>query len=107
MCSIRLVSRDHAVASFFSVILVHSSTTLLGITLIASHLLMTAPEEDAFWIFVQMMDTFLRPYFSPSSTQLDVDASLFAKALEASDAAVANKILNDLNVQPMHICRRW
>ncbi|KAG5641671.1 hypothetical protein DXG03_004452, partial [Asterophora parasitica] len=78
-----------------------------GLTLITGHLLLLAPEEDAFWIFVSIMDTHIRPYFSFASNQLDVDASLFHRALEAIDPGLAKKIFTDLAISPSAICRPW
>ena len=68
---------------------------------------MLAPEEDAFWIFVSIMDTHLRPYFSSSTTQLEVDAALFSRALDSIDPAVGKKLFTDLSINPSIICRRW
>uniref|UniRef100_A0A8H8CL13 Rab-GAP TBC domain-containing protein n=2 Tax=Psilocybe cubensis TaxID=181762 RepID=A0A8H8CL13_PSICU len=87
-----------------------------GLTEIVAHLLLLAPEEDAFWIFVSVLDAHLRPYFatgrvvlspvsssgsSPSlashtaasgaettTTQMEVDAGLLVKALEANRGSV-------------------
>lgn len=75
--------------------------------LVAGHLLHVAPEEDAFWIFVSMMDTYLRPYFSISTTQIEVDAALFARALEGNDGQVARKVLVDMSVMPARLCHSW
>ena len=44
-----------------------------GLTYIAGQLLFQSPEEDAFWIFVSLMDAHLRPYFAANGTQLEVD----------------------------------
>ncbi|KAF9554277.1 hypothetical protein CPC08DRAFT_672333 [Agrocybe pediades] len=83
-----------------------------GLTLIVGQLLLLAPEEDAFWIFVSIMDTHIRAYFSPSassvyaSQQMEVDAALFGKALEANDSAVARK-LGDVGVDVMDVCAPW
>ncbi|KAE9392715.1 hypothetical protein BT96DRAFT_1023421 [Gymnopus androsaceus JB14] len=52
-----------------------------GLTLIAGHTLFFAPEKDGFWIFVSVMDSALRPYFSLNSTQMEVDAALFSRVL--------------------------
>jgi len=54
-----------------------------------------------------MMDSSLRPYFSPNSTQLEVDSALFSRALEANDAQVSKKILVDMSMNPAHICAPW
>lgn len=75
--------------------------------MIAGHLLLLAPEEDAFWIFVSVMDTHLRPYFSSTTTQIDVDASLFSRALESIDTAIAKKMFIDMAISPSAICRPW
>jgi len=78
-----------------------------GLTLIAGHLLALSPEEDAFWIFVSIMDSYLRPYFSPNTTQIEVDAALFSRALESNDAQVAKKVLVDMSINPIDLCRPW
>ncbi|KIK53342.1 hypothetical protein GYMLUDRAFT_88402 [Collybiopsis luxurians FD-317 M1] len=78
-----------------------------GLTLIAGNTLLLAPEEDAFWIFVSMMDSALRLYFSPKSTQMDVDAALFSHALEANDVQVWKKILVNMSMTPTQICFPW
>lgn len=54
-----------------------------------------------------MMDSYLRPYFSLSVAQLDFDATLFARALEANDAPLARRILVDMSIPPLTICRQW
>ncbi|KAJ7221748.1 RabGAP/TBC [Mycena pura] len=78
-----------------------------GLTLIAGHLLALSPEEDAFWIFASIMDSYLRPYFSSTTTWLEVDAALFSRALEANDAQVARKVLVDMSINPVELCRPW
>ena len=78
-----------------------------GLTVIAGRLLMQAPEEDAFWTFVSMMETHLRPWFSTSSVMLDVDATLFGKAVEAMDSTVAKKVFVDLDIPPISLVRPW
>lgn len=83
---------------------VHYTT---GLTLIAGHLLILAPEEDAFWIFVSIMDTHLRPYFGSSTAQLDVDSSLFGRALMLTDPVLGKKLFSQLGILPVDICRPW
>ena len=53
------------------------------------------------------MDSHLRPYFSKSSVQLEVDASLFAKALESNDAPSAKKLFGNMAISPVVVCRAW
>ncbi|KAI0830355.1 RabGAP/TBC [Trametes gibbosa] len=77
-----------------------------GLALIAGQLLLQSPEEDAFWTFISLMDSHLRSYFS-NSVQLEVDASLFAKALEANDPASAKKVFGDMAISPATVCRPW
>ena len=90
----------------------------VGLTKIVGQLLLLAPEGDAFWIFTSIMDTHLRPYFSvglpsPSqnlgvrSTQMEVDAALYSRALEAIDSPVSKKIFVDLGILPGVICQPW
>jgi hypothetical protein len=76
-------------------------------TFVMGHLLLLSPEEDAFWIFVAMMDNQLSPYFSADTTQVEVDASLFSKAVESLDPPLSRKIFFDLGVDPATICRPW
>ncbi|TFK48093.1 hypothetical protein OE88DRAFT_1665186 [Heliocybe sulcata] len=78
-----------------------------GLTLVAGQLLHQSIEEDAFWIFVSLMDSQLRPYFSSSTAQIEVDATLFGKALEANDAPLAKRLFGDMGVPPVAICRSW
>jgi TBC1 domain family member 10 len=78
-----------------------------GLTFLAGHLLMLCPEEDAFWILVSMMDAHLRPYFSSNVGQVEVDASLFSKALETLDPPLSRKIFFDLGVDPSAMCKPW
>jgi hypothetical protein len=69
-----------------------------GLAYIAGWLLILTPDEDAFWIFVSLMDTYLRPWFSVSTIQMEVDGSLFSKT---NDAQVANHISRTA------ACRFW
>jgi TBC1 domain family member 10 len=85
----------------------HAIAISTGLTLIVGHLLLLSPEEEAFWIFVAVMDTHLRPYYSSSSVQVEVDASLFSKALEICDPPLSRKIFFDLGIDPTAICRPW
>ncbi|KAF7304946.1 Rab-GAP TBC domain-containing protein [Mycena kentingensis (nom. inval.)] len=78
-----------------------------GLTLIAGHLVALSPEEDAFWIFVSVMDSYLRPYFSSSTTQLEVDAALFSRALEANNPQLGKRVLVELGINPVDLCRPW
>ncbi|KAH6905728.1 RabGAP TBC [Coprinopsis sp. MPI-PUGE-AT-0042] len=56
-----------------------------GLPHIVGQLLPVAPKEDAFWMFVSITDSHIRPYLASGSAQMDVDASLFKAALEADD----------------------
>jgi len=78
-----------------------------GLAFIAGQLLLQSPEEDAFWIFISLMDSHLRPYFSSNAIQLDIDASLFAKAMETIDPTIAKKLFTDMAIAPIRICRPW
>jgi hypothetical protein len=80
---------------------------VLGLTSIAGHLLLLAPEEDAFWIFASMMDAHLRSYFSTNTVQIEIDASLFSKALEAIDPVLTKKLYVQLSITPASITRPW
>ena len=84
-----------------------TSSFFLGLSFIAGQLLLQSPEEDAFWIFISLMDTHLRPYFSSNSVQLDIDASLFAKAVESVDSTTAKKLFVEMGIPPIRVCRPW
>ena len=85
----------------------HSQLLPLALICIVGQLLAQSPEEDAFWIFISIMDSYLRPYFSSNVAQLDSDAILFARALEENDAPLAKRILVDMSIPPSTICRQW
>ncbi|KAI9436505.1 TBC-domain-containing protein [Russula earlei] len=78
-----------------------------GLAFIAGQLLLQSPEEDAFWIFISLMDSHLRSYFSSNAAHLDIDASLFAKAMEAIYPTVSKKLFVDMAIPPVRICRPW
>ncbi|PPR07716.1 hypothetical protein CVT24_003258 [Panaeolus cyanescens] len=90
----------------------------IGLIHVTSTLLLLAPEEDAFWIFVSIMDTHIRPYFSPPhpasppsqfpvSLYLEVDAGLFAKALENNEPQLARRIFNDIGIPKEQLLGGW
>ncbi|KZT68515.1 RabGAP/TBC [Daedalea quercina L-15889] len=78
-----------------------------GLAMIAGQLVLQSPEEDAFWTFVTLMDSHIRPYFSPQQALLEIDSSLFSKALESNDAALAHRIFDEMAITPIYICRPW
>lgn len=82
-------------------------TFVSGLTLIAGQLLLHAPEEDAFWIFISVMNTHIRPYFSSNSSQMEVDATLFNRVVENNDAQLAKKLYSELGIEPMDVCAPW
>lgn len=60
--------------------------------MIAGHILLQTPEEDAFWTFVALMDNHLRGYFSPTARLLEIDSMLFEKAVFGFDKSLATRI---------------
>jgi TBC1 domain family member 10 len=78
-----------------------------GLTYIAGQLLLQSPEVDAFWILISLMDTHLRPYFAANGVQMEVDASLFAKAVEVADPTMYKRLFVDYSVAPVDIVRPW
>lgn len=78
-----------------------------GLAIIAGHLLLQSPEEDAFWTFLAMMDSYLRPYFMPTSAQMSVDTNLFIKTAETWDSQLATRVFAELNVRPAELCGIW
>jgi hypothetical protein len=63
---------------------------IIGLTRIAGHLLLQAPDEDAFWIFVAVMDNLLRGYYHVTNTgQFEIDASLFQHLVETAEPDLA------------------
>ena len=75
--------------------------SVVGLTFIAGQLLLQSPKEDAFWIFVSLMDSHPRPYFSSNAVQLDIDASLFARAMDTIDRLIAKKLFVDMVIAPI------
>jgi len=53
------------------------------------------------------MDTHLRPYFASNGIQMEVDAALFAKAVESADPSVAKKLFVETKIPPIDIVRPW
>src|ERR1700761_8229833 len=78
-----------------------------GLTVVTAHLLLHSPEEDAFWILVSLVDTHMRPYYTPNCAQLDADASLFGKAVETMDPQMSRKLFVDMGLRPIDMCRVW
>lgn len=90
--------------------LIHNTLLTLiyeGLAIIAGHLLLQSPEEDAFWTFLAMMDSYLRPYFMPASPQMGIDANLFVKAVESMDSLLATQVFAKLNVRANELCGVW
>lgn len=56
---------------------------------------------------MSIMDMHIPPYFSASTTQMEVDAALFSRALEANDSQVGGKVLVDMGVLPGRMCAPW
>ncbi|KAG8815446.1 hypothetical protein FRC17_000708 [Serendipita sp. 399] len=74
----------------------------------AGHLLLQAPDEDAFWIFVAVMDSHLRGYYHVSSTgQFEIDAALFQNLVESVEPELAHLLFNDFRLRPIDICGTW
>jgi TBC1 domain family member 10 len=79
-----------------------------GLTLIAGHLLLQAPDEDAFWMFVAIMHSHLRGYYQiHSQGQLEVDSNLFKSVVQAADPELAKRLFEDYGVRPIDICGPW
>ncbi|KAG8757016.1 hypothetical protein FRC14_002447 [Serendipita sp. 396] len=79
-----------------------------GLTRIAGHLLLQAPDEDAFWIFVAVMDAHLRGYYHASSTgQFEIDAALFQSLVESVESELAHLLFNEFRLRPIDICGTW
>ncbi|KAL5534857.1 hypothetical protein ACEPAG_1322 [Sanghuangporus baumii] len=78
-----------------------------SLALVAGHLLLQSPEEDAFWIFTSMMDMNLRAYFSSKSVQMDADALVLGRAVELTHPQLAKKLFVDMSIPPLEICRMW
>lgn len=79
----------------------------IGLLLVAGHLLLQSPEEDAFWTFISMLDMHLRAYFSSKSVQMEADAMIFGKVIESANPHLAKKLFVDMAIPPLEICRTW
>jgi TBC1 domain family member 10 len=53
------------------------------------------------------MDMHLRGYFATNAIQLEVDAALFSKGLEANEPALVKKLFVQLQLQPVKVCEPW
>jgi hypothetical protein len=78
-----------------------------GLALVGGCLLDQGSEEDAFWMFVSVLDAHLRPYFSANPLQLEIDATLYSNALETHDPALAKKLFVQLEISPAAVCTPW
>jgi len=79
-----------------------------GLTLIAGQLLLQAPDEDAFWMFVAIMDSHLRGYYQINSHgQIEIDSSLFKSVVQAADPELAQRLFEDYGIRPIDICGPW
>ena len=58
-------------------------------------------------MFVSIMDTHIRTYFSSKAVQMDVDASIFGKAVESTHPQLARRLFVELGITPVEICRPW
>ncbi|KAH7097871.1 RabGAP/TBC [Auriculariales sp. MPI-PUGE-AT-0066] len=77
------------------------------VAIVAGNLALQCPEEEAFWTLVQLMESHLRGYFSAMPVQLDVDATLFAKAVDHADSALSIRLFADMHVPPVDLCQSW
>ncbi|KAF8889170.1 hypothetical protein CPB84DRAFT_1816476 [Gymnopilus junonius] len=82
--SMFIIQWVHSSLCFFFVEFLPSFWKLSGLTLIVGQLLLLSLEEDAFWIFVLIMDTHVH-----------------------NDGALARKLLVDMGIQPISICQPW
>jgi hypothetical protein len=79
-----------------------------GLALIAGHLLLQAPDEDSFWMFVAIMDSHLRGYYQlHSQGQLEIDSNIFKSVVQAADPELAQRLFEDYRVRPIDICGPW
>lgn len=65
---------------------------MIGLAAMAGTILLQAPEEDAFWTFMALMDNHLRGYYAQNSVQLIVDSRLLQRALESLDSALSKRL---------------
>ena len=54
-----------------------------------------------------MMDAHLRTYFATNNVHIEIDASLFSKALETTDPVLTKKLYVQLSIAPASITRPW
>jgi len=80
---------------------------LKDLAVVAGNLALQCPEEEAFWTLVQLMESHLRGYFSAMPVQLDVDAALFAKAVDYADSALSIRLFAEMHVPPVDLCQSW
>ncbi len=49
----------------------------------------------------------MRMYFAVNTVQIEVDALLLGKTIEANESALARRVFVDMAIHPAGICQPW
>ncbi|KAI9004252.1 rab-GTPase-TBC domain-containing protein [Gaertneriomyces semiglobifer] len=77
-----------------------------GMGMLAGMLLMRMPPEESFWMLVCTLETHLKNFFTPSLSQLRVDAAVFEVLLHRISKRAANH-LDKQDVLPIMYITQW
>ncbi|ORZ00269.1 rab-GTPase-TBC domain-domain-containing protein [Syncephalastrum racemosum] len=77
-----------------------------GMGRLAGCLLMHMPAEDAFWLLVVTIDRYMNGYFTPSLSQMRIDAYIIGELLKEHQPKLAQHLENN-DVQPIMYITPW
>ncbi|CAO3563700.1 unnamed protein product [Mortierella alpina] len=77
-----------------------------GMGRLVGMMLMQMPVEEAFWLLVATIESYLNEYFTPTLRQLRIDAQVFERLLKAEDPRLASHLERN-DVLPIMYMTQW
>ncbi|KAF9951513.1 hypothetical protein BGZ72_007005 [Mortierella alpina] len=77
-----------------------------GMGRLVGMMLMQMPVEEAFWLLVATIESYLNEYFTPTLRQLRIDAQVFERLLKAEDPRLAAHLERN-DVLPIMYMTQW
>ncbi|KAI9253946.1 rab-GTPase-TBC domain-containing protein [Phascolomyces articulosus] len=77
-----------------------------GMGRLAGCMLMHMPVEDAFWLLVATIDRYMNGYFTPSLSQIRIDAYIIGELLKDHQPKLAQHLENN-DIQPIMYIAQW
>ncbi|KAI9493461.1 rab-GTPase-TBC domain-containing protein [Zychaea mexicana] len=77
-----------------------------GMGRLAGCMLMHMPAEDAFWLLVATIDRYMNGYFTPSLSQIRIDAYIIGELLKDHQPKLAQHLENN-DIQPIMYIAQW